>query len=56
MKWLLGLLIIFAIIGVVFSFYIANYFLKIALLKDNPWYHKKGHRLLNPDNFQERET
>lgn len=31
-------------------------FLKIALLKDNPWYHKKGHRLLNPDNFQERET
>ena len=56
MKWLLGLLIIFAMIGVVFSVYIANYFLKIALLKDNPWYHKKGHRLLNPDNFQERET
>ena len=43
-------------IGVVFSVYLANYFLKIALHKDHPWYHKKRHRLLNPDNFQERET
>lgn len=33
------------------AFYAANFFINVALFRENEWYHTTGHKMMNPDNF-----
>ncbi|MBO0447154.1 alpha/beta hydrolase [Enterococcus ureilyticus] len=51
MKWIVFGLVIVVIFIVAASFYAANFFLSVALFRNNKWYDKTGHKMMNPDNF-----
>ncbi|OJG28087.1 hypothetical protein RU98_GL001335 [Enterococcus caccae] len=36
---------------IVISVYAANFFLNVALFRNNKWYDETGHKMMNPDNF-----
>lgn len=52
MKWLLLILILLVIICLVLS----NFLLNATLKKDNKWYDKLGHKMMNPDNFNKTKS
>ncbi|WP_207694763.1 hypothetical protein DOK67_0002836 [Enterococcus sp. DIV0212c] len=51
MKWIVVVLVILLILLVAVSVYAANFFLNVALFRNNKWYDKTGHKMMNPDNF-----
>lgn len=56
MKWLLLIVIIVLLLIIAVSFYAANFFLNVALFRDNNWYDKTGHKMMNPDNFNKGKS
>lgn len=46
--WLVVLLLLFLLGG---SVYAAHFFIHAALFKNDRWYDKTGHKMMNPDNF-----
>ncbi|OJG71810.1 hypothetical protein RV12_GL001452 [Enterococcus quebecensis] len=38
------------------SIYAASFFLNVALFRDNNWYEKTGHEMMNPDNFNKGKS
>lgn len=51
MKWLVAILVILVIALIAVSVYAANFFLNVALFRNNKWYDQTGHKMMNPDNF-----
>lgn len=45
--------IVIILIGLIMglAFYAANFFINVALFRENEWYHTTGHKMMNPDNF-----
>lgn len=56
LKWIVLILIILVILIIAVSFYAANFFLNVALFRDNNWYDKTGHKMMNPDNFNKGKS
>lgn len=56
MKWIVLILVILFILVVAVSVYAANFFLNVALFRDNNWYDKMGHKMMNPDNFNKGQS
>ncbi|OJG55863.1 hypothetical protein RV06_GL001445 [Enterococcus haemoperoxidus] len=56
LKWLLLIVIIVLLLIIAVSFYAANFFLNVALFRDNNWYDKTGHKMMNPDNFNKGKS
>lgn len=53
MKWLvlLAVILLVLIIFLAVIVYAANFFINVALFRDNKWYETSGHEMMNPDNF-----
>lgn len=49
-------LIVLIILFLAFCAYAGNFFVGAALLRDSTWYAEKGHKMLNPDNFNTEKT
>lgn len=56
MAWIIILVIVVILILVGVAFYAANFFLNVALFRNNEWYQKKGHEMMNPDNFNKGQS
>ncbi|MBO0439427.1 alpha/beta hydrolase [Candidatus Enterococcus ikei] len=56
MKWIVVVLVILLILIVAVSVYAANFFLNVALFRDNKWYDTTGHKMMNPDNFNKGKS
>ncbi|ALS03260.1 peptidase S9 [Enterococcus silesiacus] len=56
MKWLVVVLVILVIVLIAVSVYAANFFLNVALFRNNKWYDQTGHKMMNPDNFNKGKS
>lgn len=56
LKWVLFVLVIIVILVIVISVYAANFFLNVALFRNNKWYDETGHKMMNPDNFNKGKS
>lgn len=52
LKWVLLIVLIL----VVLCLLLANFLLNATFLKDNKWYDKIGHKMMNPDNFSKTKS
>lgn len=51
--WILGIIVLL-LIGI--CAYAGHFFITAALFKNSTWYVNKGHKMLNPDNFNQERT
>lgn len=56
MKWIVLILVIVLLLLIAISVYAANFFLNVALFRENDWYDKAGHKMMNPDNFNKGKS
>lgn len=56
MKLFIGLLILVIVIVLAAGIYVSNFFINAALFRDSTWFKKKGHQMMNPDNFVKTKT
>lgn len=54
MMWFILIVVVFIVLGIVF--YAANFFINVALFRDNKWYETIGHKMMNPDNFNKGKS
>ncbi|OJG68689.1 hypothetical protein RV09_GL000088 [Enterococcus moraviensis] len=50
------ILVIVLLLLIAISVYAANFFLNVALFRENDWYDKAGHKMMNPDNFNKGKS
>lgn len=53
---LIGSIIVIVLILVGISIFAASFFINVALVRENQWYEKMGHKMMNPDNFAKGES
>ncbi|MFD1899902.1 alpha/beta hydrolase [Enterococcus termitis] len=51
MKWIILVILILVVVIAALIVYAANFFINVALFRENQWYHTTGHKMMNPDNF-----
>ncbi|MDT2863906.1 alpha/beta hydrolase [Vagococcus carniphilus] len=50
------IIVIILFLLIVACAYAGHFFINAALFKNSPWYVNKGHKMLNPDNFNREKT